>query len=450
MNRLWVRLTLAFGLVTLVSMGLLTFITDWQAGRHFRQFIVQEVQTSAGDMSVALASSYQSAGGWTDIPATLNAFYDSHPTDNPRARLPIMVVNTGDVVVYDDRNQRVGQTLSGPALTDAVPVVVDNQTVGYVVPAIGRDAPPAAGEQVFIARLRSTLLIAALLAGGLSVVAGLVISRTVAAPVARLATAARTFGAHEWQHRIPEKGTVEMVEAAHAFNEMAVSLEQAEAMRRTLMADIAHELRTPLTVLQGNLRAMLDGVYPLERAEVATLYDETRLLGRLVDDLRELALAEAGKLTLNLQPADLGALLSTTADNFGVAAETKEVQLSLEVPQRLPWVKADMDRIRQVLFNLLGNALRYTPQGGRIVLSALATEQEVRVTVSDNGEGIAPEDLPHVFDRFYRGDHLAHFEGNTGLGLAISKAWVAAMGGEVGAESALGRGSRFWFTLPAV
>ncbi len=450
MNRLWVRLTLAFGLVTLVSMALLTYITDWQAGQHFRQFIIQQSQASNAELSVALADSYQRAGSWTDIPATLDAFYATHPADNPRSRPPVMVVNASDVVVYDDRNQRVGQTLSGSALNDAVPVVVDNQTVGYLVPAFQRSSSSAAGEETFIARLRSTLVTAALLAGGLSVVAGLAISRLVSAPVARLAAAARTFGAHEWQHRIPEKGTVEMAEAAHAFNEMAVSLQQAEAMRRTLMADIAHELRTPLTVLQGNLRAMLDGVYPLERAEVATLYDETRLLGRLVDDLRELALAEAGKLTLNVQPADLTALLSATADNFGVAAETKEVQLSLEVPQRLPWVKADMDRIRQVLFNLLGNALRYTPQGGRIVLSALATEQEVRVTVADSGEGIAPEDLPHVFDRFYRGDHLAHFEGNTGLGLAISKAWVAAMGGEVGAESALGRGSRFWFTLPAV
>ena len=143
------------------------------------------------------------------------------------------------------------------------------------------------------------------------------------------------------------------------------------------------------------------------------------------------------------------ALLSTTVDNFGVAAETKEVQLSLEVPQRLPWVKADMDRIRQVLFNLLGNALRYTPQGGRIVLSALATEQVVRVTVADNGEGIAPEDLPHIFDRFYRGDYSrSRAQGGSGLGLAGAKAWVQALGGEIGVESTLGHGSQFWFTLP--
>jgi two-component system OmpR family sensor kinase len=330
-------------------------------------------------------------------------------------------------------------------------VVANNQTVAYLVlPTFGRSGAAAGGELAFIGKLRSTLLIAALLAGGLSVVLGLVISRTLAAPLARLAGAARTFGARGWQHRIPEKGTREVVEAARAFNEMAVSLEQAETLRRTLMADIAHELRTPLTVLQGNLRAMLDGVYPLERGEVATLYDETRLLSRLVDDLRELALAEAGKLPLNVQPADLKALLATTVDNFGVAAETKEVQLSLEVTKPLPRVKVDIDRIRQVLFNLLGNALRYTPEGGRITLSAEVIAGGVRVAVTDNGDGIAAEDLPHVFDRFYRGDYTAHFEGNTGLGLAISKAWVAAMGGEVGAESTPGRGSRFWFTLPAV
>ena len=451
MNRLWVRLTLAFGLVTLVSMGTVALLTDWQAGEHFRQYVVQQAQLSASDLAGELAASYQKTGNWADVSTVVDNYYSSRLSGQRRGHLPVLLIDSNNVVIYDEHNELVGQTLPPEDRQDTLPVVANNQPVAYMVlPAFGQGGAPDGGELIFMNRLRYTLVIAAAMAGGLSLVLGLVVSRTLSAPLARLAEAARTFGAREWQHRMPEKGTKEVVEAARAFNEMAVSLEQAESLRRTLMADIAHELRTPLTVLQGNLRAMLDGVYPLERAEVATLYDETRLLSRLVDDLRELALAEAGKLTLNVQPTDLTVLLAATVDNFSVAAESKEVRLNLEVPQALPWVKIDIDRIRQVLFNLLGNALRYTPEGGRISVSALAADGAVRVAVSDNGEGVAPEDLPHVFDRFYRGDHLAHAEGTTGLGLAISKAWVSAMGGDVGVESTLGRGSRFWFTLPSV
>ena len=451
MNRLWVRLTLAFGLVTLVGMGTVAVLTDWQAGEHFRQYVIQQVRLSDGDLADALSAYYQKTGSWKNVSTVIESYSGSRAEGQFRGRPPALLIDTNSVVLYDEHNQLVGQMLPPEAQQNTLPVVANNQTVAYLVlPTFGRSGVPEGGELMFISRLRYTLLIAAGLAGGLSLVLGFVVSRTLSAPLARLGAAARTFGARDWKHRIPEKGTKEVVEAARAFNEMAVSLEQAETLRRTLMADIAHELRTPLTVLQGNLRAMLDGVYPLERGEVATLYDETRLLGRLVDDLRELALAEAGQLTLNVQPADLRGLLATTVDNFSVAAESKEVQLDLEVPRSLPWVKIDVDRIRQVLFNLLGNALRYTPQGGHITVSALASDGAVRVAVSDNGEGVTPEDLPHVFDRFYRGDHVAHMEGNTGLGLAISKAWVSAMGGAVGAESKLGQGSRFWFTLPSV
>jgi signal transduction histidine kinase len=451
MRRLWVRLTLAFGLVTLVGMGTVAVLTDWQAGEHFRQYVAQQARLSEADLVETLAGSYLKTGSWTNVSEVVDTYYGNRPGGQRRGRPPVLLIDTNNIVIYDDHNVLVGQTLPPEDQQNTLPVVANNQTVGYLVlPTFGRSGASQEGELAFIDKLRYTLSIAALAAGGLSVVLGLVISRTLTAPLARLAEAARTFGARDWQHRIPEKGTKEVVEAARAFNEMAVSLEQAETLRRTLMADIAHELRTPLTVLQGNLRAMLDGVYPLERGEVATLYDETRLLSRLVDDLRELALVESGKLTLNVQSADLRPLLATTVDNFGIAAETKAVQLSLDVPHPLPWVKADIDRIRQVLFNLLGNALRYTPEGGRITVSALATAGGVQVAVADNGEGIAPGDLPHVFDRFYRGDNTAHIEGNTGLGLAISKAWVAAMGGAVGAESTLGRGSRFWFTLPSV
>jgi two-component system OmpR family sensor kinase/two-component system sensor histidine kinase BaeS len=241
---------------------------------------------------------------------------------------------------------------------------------------------------------------------------------------------------------------------------MADSLQQAETLRRHLMADIAHELRTPLTVMQGNLRALLDDVYPLEKREIATLYDESRLLNRLVDDLRELALAEAGALSLQTRAVDMARLLEQTRAQFAAAADAQGIALTLDIPAPLPSAHADADRVAQVLRNLIANALRHTPGEGvisiqvsvtseSVITGSLITNNSLLITVSDSGEGIDPEALPHVFERFYRADpSRARASGGSGLGLAIAKAWVEAMGGQMGARSEPGRGSAFWFSLP--
>jgi signal transduction histidine kinase len=243
---------------------------------------------------------------------------------------------------------------------------------------------------------------------------------------------------------------------------MAADLEKVEELRRNMVADVAHELRTPLSVLQGNLRAILDGVYALEQAEIAGLYDETRLLSRLVEDLHELAQAEAGQLHLDLRPTDLIEVVQTTVANFVVAAEAKGVKLTTDWADEtanLP-VLADPDRLAQIMRNLLSNALRHTPEGGQITVSATVrrtTPPAVRIVVADTGEGIPPDDLPHVFDRFWRADRSRARETagpstgsgrGSGLGLAIARHLVQAYGGEMGVESEVGRGSRFWFTLP--
>lgn len=283
----------------------------------------------------------------------------------------------------------------------------------------------------------------------LIVVLAIVSSRSLTAPLNQLAAAANRFAARDWSQRVPVQGAREIQQVAMAFNQMADELQQQENLRRNLMADIAHELRTPLAVMQGNLSAMLDDVYPLDRAEIATLYDETRLLSRLVDDLRELALADAGALPLNLTTVNLREVLQNAAANFSIAADAQNVRVQVSNLPSLPDVRADSDRVAQVLRNLLANALRHTPAGASIALGAQAQEKFVRVFVRDTGEGIARKDAPHVFERFYRADKSrTRAKGGSGLGLAIAKAWVEAMGGEIGVESELGKGSEFWFLLP--
>jgi two-component system OmpR family sensor kinase/two-component system sensor histidine kinase BaeS len=359
------------------------------------------------------------------------------------------------LVVYDSQGQRAGQTLNRSEQKLAIPIQAEGQTVGFLlaIPPIGMQLQPQ--EQSFLDQVNRALLLAGALAGALSILLGLGLSRGLTAPLARLTAAARRIARGDLSQRVPEAGSAEVAALGQAFNQMAAGLEKAEELRRNMVADVAHELRTPLSVLQGNLRAILDGVYPLEQSEIAALYDETRLLSRLVDDLHELAQAEAGQLHLDMRPTDLAEVIQTTVANFAVAAEAKEVRLATDWADGLLPVLADPDRLAQIMRNLLSNALRHTPEGGQITISATCNGHcesdgpAVRVVVADTGEGIPPDDLPHVFDRFWRAERLrSHEQGGSGLGLAIARHLVQAHGGEMGIESEVGQGSRFWFTLP--
>jgi signal transduction histidine kinase len=230
---------------------------------------------------------------------------------------------------------------------------------------------------------------------------------------------------------------------------MAESLAEADVQRRNMMADIAHELRTPLTVVQGNLEALIDGVYDLTPENVAGIHKQTVVLTRLVADLRDLALAEAGQLKLERKALPLRDVIAQVSEGLGIQAHEKEVTLKVEVAANLPQVQADEQRITQVLFNLISNALRHTPAGGTITINAEMREDQMLVSVRDTGTGIPPEDLPHVFERFYRADRSrARSTGGSGLGLTIAKQIVEAHGGQIWAQSWLGAGSTFAFGLP--
>ncbi|MBI5034375.1 MAG: HAMP domain-containing protein [Chloroflexi bacterium] len=452
MNRLWVRLTLAFVVVTLMAVVAIAWLADSSANNEFRQYLArQDVLTQSGLLD-DLGAFYQQKGNWIGVGEIISNFDAplgrGRGQGGGRNRPPILLADAQGNVVYDERNLRLGTTLGSAERDLAQLVKLNGNVVGYLVLGQAGRSSLSAVEQSFLDQLRVTLTIAGGIAILLGVVLGLLISRTIAAPLSSVAQAARKFASHDWSQRVKVQGADEIADVAREFNEMADELERAEIQRRNLMADIAHELRTPLTVLQGNLSAMLDGIYPLERAEIATLYDETRLLKRLVDDLRELALADAGQLQLNPQTVDIAKTLRDAVTNFSIAADTEQVHLDIQTPEVLMGV-ADPERLAQVIRNLMANALRHTPPNGSIHLSAQVEDKLIRVSVSDTGEGIAPEDLARVFERFYRSDKSrARASGGTGLGLAITKAWVETMGGQIQVSSELGRGSCFSFTVP--
>ena len=452
MNRLWFRLTLAFIFVALISATVVAVLATLSADNQFREYVARRDVLAQSGLLTDLAAAYQRTGDWSGAGVVLAAFSPNTPgLGGGRGRPPLLLADAAGVVVYDERNQRVGTTLTSDERSSALPMALANVPIGYVLLGAQGRGTLAPSEQNFLDQLRSTLILAAGIAATVGMISGWLISRALAAPLSKLSSAARAFAAHQWDQRVAVNGTQEMAEVAVAFNHMADSLQQAEALRRNLMADVAHELRTPLTVLQGNLRAMLDGVYPLARAEIAALYDETRLLHRLVDDLRELALAEAKQLKLNRRPIELVALIQSTAANFEAAAEMQHITIEVKSNAPGPSVDADADRVGQALRNLIGNALRHTAPGGSITITVQSNQAGVTVQVQDTGAGIAADDVPHVFDRFYRGDQ-SHARraarGGSGLGLAIAKSLIEAHGGQIGVASTLGQGSCFWFTLP--
>ena len=290
-----------------------------------------------------------------------------------------------------------------------------------------------------------------ILVGGVAIIAGVWMSRTLTAPMAELGEAAQAIGRQDLSRRVRVKGTDEVQALAGRFNEMAAQLEEAEGLRRNLLADVAHELRNPLHVLQGNLQAILDGVYEMNDEEIARIYDQTRHLTAMVDDLHELSQAEAHQLPLDIVATDMAALVKESAEVFRPMARSAEIALRVELLGALPQVAADPERLRQVMNNLLSNALRHTPEGGHILVSVRRQGEMVEVAIEDSGAGIPAEHLDHVFVRFYRTDSARSRErGGAGLGLAIARAIVVEHGGWMKASSpGPGQGSTFTFAIPA-
>ncbi len=275
--------------------------------------------------------------------------------------------------------------------------------------------------------------------------------RRIGSPVADIMAAADAVANGDLSVRVREQIPGEFGHLARSFNRMTVQLASVEEQRRALTADVAHELRTPLHIIQGNLEGLLEGVYQPTPEMINSTLDETRLLARLVDDLQTLSLAESGQLPLHREPLQAIDLLEDTAASFAGPAAASGVELVVQKdgsPVEITF-SADPDRMEQVLYNLVANALRYTPAGGKIILSAARTEQGMRLTVQDTGAGIPAEDLPFIFDRFWKGDRTRVRQpgAGSGLGLAIARQLVRAHGGEISVESQTGQGTTFMIDL---
>ena len=438
------RLIAAFSVVIVVALLAVFMFMTWSTAAEFDRFKNRLDSQRAADLRIALTSYYASAGNWTGVQP-----YVRHIGSMWDWR--IIVTDSTGTVVADSGEELLGETYTDtPGAGTMVTAMGDNQSFGtlYVEP----QTPPGAERALLtlaLNRIGLFLLLGLLVAFAASVALAWFLSRRILSPVESMRLTVQRLGAGDLSQRVENVEHGELGQLASAFNAMADALQHANHVQRQMIADIAHELRTPLSNIRGYIEAVRDRVVEPDEETIATLDGEALLLSRLVDDLQELSMVEAGQLTMDRQPEDVRELITRTTEAMATIAAARSVRIETRLAGDLPLVSIDFHRIGQVLRNLLDNALAHTGSGGCITVEARPEEQRVRVSITDTGEGIDPEDLPFVFDRFYRADRSrTRATGGSGLGLTISKGFVEAHGGQLRVESTRGVGTCFTFTLP--
>lgn len=469
MTRLRFRLLLAFALVITVGVIVTVVVTRQGTATQFAHFMVNKHMIRPEQLQTVLIEAYQTHNGWAGLQAELPALIDAASDGQMSGMMGNMMgIFNSRLQVLGPSGQVVLDTvgaMGGPVLTTGQvqrwPLMVKQQSVGtLLVEGAMMQATDADSATVLLAVTRAVLL-ASVVAGGVALLLAGLLVRQITRPLTSLTQASSQLAAGDRSVRVPVQSKDELGELAITFNRMANSLEQQETLRRHLMADVAHELRTPLTGIQGTVEAMQDGIFPLNAENLDSIHEQVLLLNRLVEDLRTLANAEAGQLSLERLPLNLAELAQRILQTFQAQAAERQIKLTLRIDQPLPTLTGDEQRLGQVLNNLLDNALRHTPPGGQIELVLTAAPSGVCLTITDTGLGIATGDLPHVFDRFYRANLALRPKGaslwtqqtgGSGLGLAIARQLVVAHQGKIWVESPPAgqhQGSAFGIFLPA-
>lgn len=456
-------------IVLTIALATTAWLINQRVGDAYQGYFYETQAAQLTALAEQAASQYVNLGDWAQVQSWLDQFSPMMAGRNGmmggmgagmRSGMGMMDHDsTASYLLVDPQGGTPlgndGSAVAASMLEAGVPVVVDGVTVAKLV-ALRPLGQMGRTEEILLAQVHTAILVSAAIAGAIALIIGALLVGGILRPLRAVESAVAAIAAGNLTARVSETGSDEIANLGVAVNHMAQSLEAQELLRQRLVSDVAHELRTPLSVVQGNLQAILDGVYPLNTEEIRTIFDETQLLSRLVADLHELAQAEAGRLPLQRQPLPVAGILSHLADLYTPLALTKGIQLEVDAPPQPLEVSADPDRLQQILHNLVGNALRHTPAGERIRITAAAEgssdERAVRFTIQDTGGGIAAADLPNVFERFYRGEasrlRPTEQSAGAGLGLAIAKALVHAHGGQIGVHATNPHGATFWFTLP--
>jgi len=440
------KMTIAFMAVGLAGVLLVSVFIDQGFGRALDQFVVDR---NRSELLPVLEAHYRANGSWNGVQSAIESvFPDAADTDGPPP--PIVLCASDGRVVLGSGRYGVGTTVSPQERARGDPITVDGATVGWLL-GDGRMRGPRPGgpEADFRANVQRAIIFSAAGATGLALLLGFVLARRMTQPLRELTGATQAVAQGALGNQVSVRSRDEIGDLAASFNRMSSDLARASTLRRQMTADIAHDLRTPLSVLLGYTEALRDGKLPPEQEIFDTMHIEAQHLQRLIDDLRTLSLTDAGELPLARQPTAPSTLLERSAAAYRALADEHGIRLDVSADPTLPPVNVDSERMAQVLGNLIGNAVRFTPRGGSIRLRAAANNGQAVLEVADTGSGIEAKDLPHIFDRFYRADASRQHDGSSGLGLAIAKGIVEAHGGTIAASSAPNQGTTFTIKLPA-
>jgi len=438
MRSITLRLILAFVTVSVLSTLLVVAFTRWRSREEFRTFLIEQ---NRPQLTIALSSYYQQHGSWDGI-ADARLLPQQSPSPQPQFQHGVFTLvdsATGRVVLAGE-GYRAGSSVPPAQLPGGIPVQSGNKTVGILLinrPVYRIGAPGSA----FLERINLQILWAGLVAIGLALLLGIFLSRTLTRPIRELTLATTAVASGRPAQQVPIRSRDELGQLARSFNKMSTDLERSLELRRQMTADIAHELRTPISIILGHAEAVHDGVLPAAPETFEIVRQEAERLQHLVEDLRTLSMADAGELRLSMQTSDARDLLERSARVYAHQAGQKDIAIEVQAEPDLPAVEVDVQRMVQVLANILDNAIRYTPEGGHISMRARAADGSVEIRIQDSGPGVPPDELERIFERFYRTESSrSRDNGGSGLGFAIARSIVERHNGRIWAESQPGQG----------
>jgi len=447
LRSLSLRLVLAFLLVGLTGAIIVSLFVGQHTRSAFGRFVFDH---SRDPLVAALTEFYRSNASWQRVEVSLRLELGKI-WKKDEVEFPWLILTDADgVILISWGKNPIGRRLAEQDLKLGAPIQVDGTVVGWLLydQLVGPLAPGTI-EWDFLEDVQGAIWLSAGSATAVALLLGVLLARAIARPVRELTAATRAVAKGELGHQVTVRSRDDLGELALSFNQMSADLARSNRLRRQMTADIAHDLRTPLSIVLGYTEALSDGKLQGTQEMYDAMHGEAQLLQRLIDDLQTLSLADAGELPLTQLQIAPQTLLERTACAYSVQAEQRNITLRVVAAPDLPLINIDSDRLAQVLGNLMNNALHHTQPGGQITLVAESDAGTVHLCVQDSGDGISSEDLPYVFERFYRGDKARQQQDSaSGLGLAIAKSLVEAHGGSISVESVVGKGTSFTITIP--
>ena len=451
MRSISTKLIVAFLSIGIISVTIIFITARWNTRQEFISFLMDQNQSA---IYTSLENYYQQNGSWDGV----ENLYGGHQMpgmgqgqgQGPRSDMmqSFALADSDGYVLIPSAKFKTGEKLPKTELDLGVPITQNGRTVGIII-LTRQQFQGSQRELEFIERTNLTLLYGALIGAIIALFLGIFLSRTITRPIRELTKATHAISEGDLSQRVTVRTNDELGELGNAFNKMSTELSRSVNARKQMTADIAHELRTPLSLILGHAEAVHDGVLPPSKENFEIIREEAARLENLVNDLRTLSLADAGELSIVPQTIDPAGLLQEVASLFQYQTQKKDIAIELDIASPLSPLEVDPGRMTQVLTNILDNATRHTPEGGRILISAKQARNMVELAIQDSGPGLPKEEAERIFERFYRADaSRRRDDGGSGLGLAIAKSIVQAHNGQLSAESEPGKGLRITISLP--